>query len=136
LVRALVARGAQLSTKETQDLRSIWLLKRAAFEGAIATRSENPLVWLILKTADPRDSDSRNGILPTLQPADAPLLNKATQLHGTPLYAALMVGSRLAGTLIEAGARLSPAECTDPAAMLSLGKLFQDQPHLQEAYEH
>jgi len=136
LVRALVARGAQLSTKETQDLRSIWLLKRAAFDGPIATRSENPLVWRILKTADPRDSDARNGILPTLQPADAPLLNKATQLHGTPLYAALLVGSRLAGTLIEAGARLAPAESTDPAAMLSLGKLFQDQPHLREVYEH
>jgi hypothetical protein len=126
LVRALVARGAQLSTKERQDLRTVWLLKRAAFEGPIATRNENPLVWRILKTADPRDADARNGIFPKLNPDDTPLLNKATRLHGTPLYAALLVGSRLAGTLIEAGARLSPAEHTDLAAKMSLGKLFQD----------
>src|SRR5262249_21677502 len=81
IVRALTARGAQLSDDE-RDLKFAWLLKFALHEGPITTSRENPLVWRIVKRELSRDSLE-------LRPEEISLLNVPTSLHGTPLYAAL-----------------------------------------------
>jgi hypothetical protein len=88
IVVALLSRGAALTPEETEDWDNVWLLRRATFEGPITTRQENPLVWRLLEMADPRGRYIRDGKEFDLTPADFPLLNIPTRLHGTPLYLA------------------------------------------------
>jgi hypothetical protein len=135
LVRALVARGARLGPKESLSLRNTWLLKRAAYDGPLTTRKENPLVWRILSGADPRGPYVVNGKQFTLEPGDIPLLNTSTRLDGTPLYTALrMRWTPVATSLVEAGARLSAEENLEPAAIVSLNALFEARPELRGVY--
>ena len=55
------------------------------------------------------------------------MLNRSTRLHGTPLYAALVLyDDSLAVQLIQAGARLSPEESRDPAGEQGLKDFFEN----------
>jgi hypothetical protein len=130
LVRALLARGADFSKEERKDIWNHWLLRLAMFEGPVTTRTENPLVWRIVKF--PFDGEDF-----PLVPEDAPLLNRPTRLHGTPLFLALLrSGSQmnLPKVLVERGARLSDEEQQNPAAMASLERLFRQFPKLCGVY--
>jgi len=130
IVRALVAHGAHLGADENTVLDNRWRLRRAMHEGPITTASENPLVWRIL-------TRKRDGVtLFSLHKDEIPLLNKSTELHGTPLYAALTEDGRDAyAELINAGARLSREEERDVAASQALSRAFGIFPELQSAYE-
>jgi hypothetical protein len=129
VVRALVAHGAYFGQDERNDLKRAWLLRRALHEGPITTASENPLVWRILTRK--RDGTT----LFKLRKDEIPLLDTSTQLHGTPLYAALLQdGPDAYRELIEAGARLSPEEQRDTAAAGSLARVFEHDEDLRYAY--
>jgi hypothetical protein len=129
LVRALVSRGAHFGPNEDADLDLQWRLKRALHDGPVSTASENPLVWKILTKKMARESFF------LLEKDDLPLLNKTTQLHGTPLHAAMLVRMEgLYSELIEAGARLSEAEERDSASAAALGRMLEFNPALRQAY--
>jgi hypothetical protein len=146
LVRGLLARGARLSPDEAMDLRKTWLLRRALFEGPVRTSDENPLVWRIithnrgekplnpLTDKMPPRSDTPPPFI--LKPSDLPLLNRPTQLHGTPLYAALLDNAPdVCGVIIHAGGKLSAGEERDVAAASALRTLFERNPGLKAAYD-
>jgi hypothetical protein len=62
--------------------------------------------------------------------------HKGTQLHGTPLYAALLQdGPDAERELILAGAHLSPEESQNPAAAAALTKVLSRDFELKRAYE-
>src|SRR5262249_51885442 len=118
LVRALVSRGGHLNGDEATDLRKTWVLRRALYDGPVTTGRENPLVWRIVTrggAATPRPFNPFTDTLPprsdgpvpfSLQPEELALLNRSTRLHGTPLYAALLVDSRdTCRVIIRAGGR-------------------------------
>lgn len=130
LVRALHARGARLAPEEQLDLRRTWLLRLALHDGPITTAEENPLVWRLV-------TRRRDGVtLFELEEGEVPLLNRATRLHGTPLYAALLQeGFDAYPVLVNAGARLSDRETSDPAAAAALVRLFERFPELRRSYE-
>ncbi len=130
LVRALLARGAQLSADESKDMRNSWALKVALLEGPSDTQSVNPLTWRILKRPDPAAPLS-------LRDGERPLVNRPTLWHGTPLYAAMLRSAKALGPLrelIEAGARLTQEEERDPAPMSVLVDVFREFPHLCDVY--
>jgi hypothetical protein len=129
VVRVLVAHGARFGPGETANLRNQWLLRRALFDGPIATESENPLVWRIL-------TRKRDGVTPfSMQPGEEPLLNKSTRLHGTPLYAALLQDAPDAYTgVIKAGGRLSAGEERDTATVAALEWVLARDFDLRRAY--
>jgi hypothetical protein len=146
LVRALVAHGGHLSADEATDLRKTWVLRRALYDGPVATATENPLVWRIV-THDrgptkpfnpftdkiPERSDTPPPFL--LKESDIPLLSRATGLHGTPLYAALLDNANdVCAVIIKAGGRLSADEERDPAASAALQAVFERAPDLRSAY--
>ena len=146
LVRALVAHGGQLSRDEATDLRKTWVLRRALYDGPVSTATENPLVWRIV-THDRGDSVRFNPLTDELPPRrngppgfllkedEVPLLNRATRLHGTPLYAALLDNSMdVCRVIIHAGGRLSAQEERDPAAMAALQDVFEREVGLRLAY--
>jgi hypothetical protein len=146
LVRALVAHGGHLSGDESTDLRKTWILRRALYDGPVTTASENPLVWRIV-THDRGHSKPFNPLTDKLPPRrdgpapfslkedEIPLLNRTTRLHGTPLYAALLVDDRDAcSVIIKAGGRLSAEEERDPAAAAALQDVFHRDGSLQLAY--
>jgi hypothetical protein len=131
IVRSLVAHGARFTPVERTDLWRSWELRRALFDGPVTTESENPLVWQILKR------DREGGEAFTIAKDELPLVNKATSLHGTPLYAALLTnGLYIFPELVNAGARLSPEEERDPAAAKALAEMLQKRPELRTVYEH
>ena len=149
LVRGLVARGAKLSGEEAMDLHKTWLLRRALFDGPVRTAEENPLVWRIV-THDrgepkPKPFNPLTDPLPprsdtpppfVLKTGDLALLNRATELHGTPLYAALLDNAPdVCGVIIHAGGRLSAGEESDLAAGAALRSLFERNPELKTAYD-
>jgi hypothetical protein len=102
-------------------------LKRALLDPPFDTQTENPLVWRILKRG--------NGEQITLGAGEMPLINKPTRLYGTPLYAALLTnGFYIFPDLVNAGARLSPAEERDPAAAKALARMFEQRPELRAVY--
>jgi len=146
LVRALVAHGGHLNADEARDLHKAWVLKRALFDGPVRTATENRLVWRIV-THDRGDSSLFNPFtdkfpLPRDGPAgfllkedEVPLLNRATRLHGTPLYAALLDDAMdVCSVIIHAGGRLSAKEQHDPAAMAALQNVFERSADLLLAY--
>lgn len=145
LIKGLIARGARLSGEEAADLRTSWLLRRALHEGPIATARENALVWRIV-THDRGPSKPFRPLVDTLprpgtEPAfvirgdEAALLNRATQLHGTPLYAALLdKAADVAGVVIRAGGRLSAGEEQDAAVTAALRSFFEQNPELEGVY--
>ena len=116
LVRGLASRGAMLTPREATDLRKSWLLRRALYDGPVRTSEENPLVWRIV---------THTGGSPfSIRPNELPLLNRATTLHGTPLYAALLDNRPdICHAIINAGGRLSASEQSDPAAAAALQSL-------------
>lgn len=129
IIRALVAKGAQLGADERTNLRWAWKVRMALHEGPVTTEQENPLVWRIV-------TRERGKGLFTLLPEEKEWLNKPTRLHGTPLYAALLVDSPDAlRVLIPAGARLSEEEERDPAAQAELAKVFQREEDLKYSYK-
>jgi hypothetical protein len=131
VIRRLVDSGVRLDPAEATNLRKSWLVRRAVYQGAVRTREENPLVWRIVNPKPAAVSDT--GF--SLAPADLPLLNRPTSLHGTPLYAALLVhASGACGVIIAAGGRLSGDEERDPAATSALENLFDREPELRAAY--
>ena len=66
---------------------------------------------------------------------EIPLLNKTTQLHGTPLYAALLQAAPdVIRSSFNAGARLSREEERDPAAAEALANLLEHSFELRRAY--
>ena len=146
LVRALVARGGHLSTDEATDLRKTWALRRALYDGPVATATENPLVWRIVRhdrddskpfnpftDKFPERSDTPAPFL--VKEAEIPLLNRTTRLHGTPLYAALVDNANdVCGVIIKAGGRLSADEERDPAASGALQAVFERNPDLRATY--
>ena len=147
LVRVLVSRGAHLNADEAADLRKTWVLRRALLDGPVTTRSENPLVWRIV-THDRGDSKPFNPLTDQLPPrrdspapfslkeTEMPLLNRSTQLHGTPLYAALLDDARdVCSVIIKAGGRLSAEEERDPAGTAALNGVFEHDPDLRAAYK-
>jgi hypothetical protein len=147
LVRGLVARGARLSGEEATDLHKAWLLRRALFDGPVRTAEENPLVWRIV-THNRGESKPFNPLTDQLPPrSDTPppfvlktsevaLLNRATQLHGTPLYAALLDNEPdVCGVIITAGGKLSAGEESDVAPASALRSLFERNPALKTAYD-
>jgi len=146
LVRALVAHGGHLNKDEATDLRKTWVLRRALFDGPVTTASENPLVWRIV-THQRGDSILFNPFTDKLPPRrdgparfllredEVPLLNRATRLHGTPLYAALLDNSiNVCSVIINAGGRLSAEEEHDPAAMAALQEVFEREADLRLVY--
>jgi hypothetical protein len=146
LVRALVAHGGHLSADEAQDLYKTWVLRRTLFDGPITTRSENPLVWRIV-THERADSKPFNALTDPLPPRrdvpaafrlkadEMPLVNRVTQLHGTPLYAALLDNAAdVCSVIIRAGGSLSAEEERDPAAAAALEKVFERDGGLRLAY--
>jgi hypothetical protein len=146
LVRALVAHGGHLNSGEATDLHKTWVLRRALYDGPVATASENPLVWRIV-THDRGDSkpfnpltdklpSRRDGAAPfILKEDEIPLLNRPTRLHGTPLYAALLDNaSDVCGVIVKAGGHLSAEEQRDPAAVVALQSVFERDPDLRVAY--
>ena len=129
LVRVLVAHGAQLSIDERSDLWRSWELRRALFDGPVTTESENPLVWRIVK----RDTSSRAPF--AISKEELPLVNQPTKLHGTPMYAVLLTKDvYIFPELVRAGARLSPEEEEDPAAVKSLEEMFDRRPESRAVY--
>src|SRR5579872_1203762 len=129
VVRSLVAHGAHLAPDEQNILRVQWRLRCALHDGPIATSSENPLVWRIIT----RKRDGTNLFL--LRKEEIPLLNTPTELHGTPLYAALLEDAPDAyRELIKAGGRLSASEEQDPAAQASLQRVLQSDFELKTQY--
>ncbi len=145
LVRGLVARGARLTAEESADLRKSWALRRALFEGPVKTAEQNPLVWRIV-THDRGKPKPFNPLTDPVPDRSAPafvlaadehaLLNRPTDLHGTPLYAALLDNAPdVCAVLIQAGARLSSQEQNDPAASAALRELFNRAPELKGVYE-
>jgi len=102
----------------------------AMHDGPINTASENPLVWRIL-------TRRRDGVtLFRLRKDEMPLLNQNTELHGTPLYTALLQDAPdLFPELINAGARLSAEEERDPAAQAALARVFEHDLELRTKYE-
>jgi hypothetical protein len=129
VVRALVAHGAHFGAGEIGDIQIQWRFKRAMHKGPVNTASENPLVWRILTRTRGDGKPFR------LQPDELALLNKSTEIHGTPLYAALIEdGFDLFTDLVKAGARLSKDEELDPAASQALQQAFQRFPDLQREY--
>jgi hypothetical protein len=129
VVRSLVTHGAQLNGDERTNLWRSWQLKRALLDPPFDTQTENPLVWRILKR--------ENGEQITLHSDEIPLINKSTRLHGTPLYAALLTnGFYIFPELVNAGARLSPAEERDQAAAKALAQMFEQRPELRSVYLH
>ncbi len=147
IVRVLVAHGAHLDSAEAADLHKSWALRRALLEGPVTTASENPLVWSIVthERADAKPFDPLTGHLPShdggpapfeLKPSDIALVNRATRLHGTPLYAALLDNNPNAcRAIIVAGGRLSADEQRDPAAAAALQGLFDRDPDSRAAYQ-
>jgi hypothetical protein len=146
LVRALVARGGHLNKDEATDLRKTWVLRRALYEGPVTTATENPLVWRIV-THDRGDSMRFNPFTDKLPPRrdrpagfllkedEIPLLNRATRLHGTPLYAALLDNAiDVCSVIIRAGGRLSPEEEHDSASMAALEDVFAREVDLRLVY--
>ena len=118
-VRALIARGAQLSEGERRDQMNAWLMKVALFDGPVTAETENPLLWRILKRTSASEPLA-------LRAEEVPFLNRATRLHGTPLWMAMLQsGNAFAAQLVEAGARLSEAEERDPAGSAALERLFR-----------
>jgi hypothetical protein len=112
LVRKLAQHGARLGEDGRASMWTSWLLRRALHEG-VETARDNPLVWRIVKKE-----------FSGLRVDDGRFLNKATPLHGTPLYAALLTDQwAVAEQLREAGARLSEQESQDPAAARVLEEL-------------
>lgn len=146
LVRALVAHGGHLSADEATNFRKAWTLRRALYDGPVATASENPLVWRIVthdrgptKPFNPFTDKipERSDIPPPflLKESEIPLLNRATGLHGTPLYAALLDNANdVCAVIIKSGGRLSPDEERDPAASAALQAVFERAPDLRVAY--
>lgn len=128
VVRALVAHGAHLSGDRKNDLRERWRLKMTLNEEPDNTASENPLVWRIV-TIDKDAFFSLHG-------DEIPLLNKSTNLYGTPLCAALLKRDLVNGSvlyylffeLLNAGAHLSKEEERDPAVTASLKRAAADDP--------
>jgi hypothetical protein len=147
LVRGLVARGARLSADEARDLRKTWLLRRALYDGPVRTPEENPLVWRIVthNQSEPTPFNPLTDKLPPrsdtpppflLKTGEFPLLNRTTQLHGTPLYAALLDNAPdVCGVIIAAGGKLSADEERDIAAASALRSLFERDPGLKAAYD-
>jgi hypothetical protein len=119
VVKTLVGHGARFGANEPANLRQQWLLRRAMHEGPITTASENPLVWRIL-------TRKRDGVTPFfIRKEEIPLVNVSTELHGTPLYAALLQDGPDAYTeVIRAGGRLSAEEEKDPATQAALAKVL------------
>ena len=71
----------------------------------------------------------------SLKEAEIRFLNRPTQLHGTPLYAALLDNAGDAcGVIIQAGGRLSTDEERDPATTAALRGLFERDPDLRRVY--
>lgn len=147
LIRALVEHGAQLSKEEATDLHKTWLVRRAMFEGPVTTATENHLVWRIVRH-DRGDSKPWNPLtepLPprsdtpvpfVIRPSEGELVNRATRLHGTPLYAALLDNAPdVCAVIIKAGGRLSPEEDHDPGASSALRSLFEHTPDLHTDYD-
>jgi hypothetical protein len=139
IVRALVAHGAHLNSEEATDIRNTWHLRRALYDGPVTTAKENPLVWRIVThnrgpskpfnpLTDPIPERSSSPAPFVLTDSDTALLNRSTQLHGTPLYAALLDNATdLCAVLLKAGAQLSPEEQKDPAATTALRYLHAPQ---------
>jgi hypothetical protein len=117
IIRALVAQGARLQPQEQMRLWRTWELRRALHEGSVMTAAENPLVWRMITHAnDPLK----------IGPDDGPWLNQATALHGSPMYAALLMESVPAfAELWKAGARLTAEEEHDPAAAQAVGDMLR-----------
>jgi hypothetical protein len=116
VIRALAAQGAKLQPRENTRLWRTWELRRALYDGPVTTATENPLVWRIV--THPNDP-ARIG------PADQALLNKPTALHGSPMYASLLIESVPAFLeLWKAGARLTAEEEHDPAAAQAFGDML------------
>jgi hypothetical protein len=147
LVRGLVARGAKLSGDEALDLTKTWRLRRALYDGPVRTAEENPLVWRIV-THNRGESKPFNPLTDKLPPrsntpppfllrtSELALLNRTTQLHGTPLYAALLDDAPdVCGVIINAGGKLSAEEQRDVAAASALRSLFERNPELKPAYD-
>jgi hypothetical protein len=148
LVRGLVARGAHLSPEEAQDLHKSWLLRRALHDGPVRTAEENPLVWRIVthdRGSEPKPFNPLTDQLPPrsdtpppfiLRSSDHALLNRATDLHGTPLYAALLDNAPdVCAVIVTAGGRLSATEERDPGAAAALRNLLDRDPDLKSAYD-
>jgi hypothetical protein len=71
-----------------------------------------------------------------LKPSELPLLSQSTQLHGTPLYAALLDDQEDAcRVIIRAGGRLSAEEARNPAAAAALKLLFERNRDLRPSYD-
>jgi hypothetical protein len=147
LVRALVAHGGHLSAGEATDLRKTWVLRRALYDGPVATATENSLVWRIIRhdRGDSKPFDPFTDKFPErsdtpapflVRETEIPLLNRAARLHGTPLYAALRDNAKdVCGVIIKAGGRLSADEERDPAASEALRALLERAPELRAAYK-
>lgn len=146
LVRALVAHGGHLNKDEATDLRKTWLLRRALYDGPVTTATENPLVWRIV-THDRGNSILFNPFTDKVPPRrdgpghfflkedELPLLNRATRLHGTPLYVALLDNAMdVCSVIINAGGRLSAEEENDPAAIAALQGVFEREADLRLTY--
>jgi hypothetical protein len=150
LVRALVAHGGHLTADEATDLRKTWALRRALYDGPVRTATESPLVWRIVthdrgdsipfnpftdKLPPRRDGPARFLLSFLLKEDEVPILNRATRLHGTPLYAALLDNAiDTCSVTINAGGRLSAEEEHDPAATAALQDVFEREPDLRLAY--
>ena len=128
VVRSLVAHGAHFAADEI-SLRDQWKLRLALHDGPITTIDENPLVWRIVT----RQRDGSN--IFALREDEIPLANRSTTLHGTPLYAALVVDAPDAvSEVIKAGGHLSTEEARDPAAAATLEQVFAHDPGLRQDY--
>lgn len=146
LVRVLVEHGAHLAAGEATDLRKSWLLRRALYDGPVTTASENSLVWRIVthRQTEPKPFNPLTDKLPPridsparfqLKEDERRVLNTVTQLHGTPLYAALLDNAKeTCRVIIEEGGRLSPEEEHDTAAAAALQTIFDSDPDLRAAY--
>ena len=147
LIRALVEHGAHLTAEEATDLHKTWLVRRALFDRPVTTATENPLVWRIVRH-DRGDSKPWNPLTEPLpprndspvpfvvRPSETELLNRATRLHGTPLYAALLDNAPdVCAVIIKGGGRLAPEEAHDPGASSALRALFEHTPDLRTEYE-
>lgn len=104
--RLMIERNASLGDGAA-ELYLVWrrerIGKHAAFEPA-TTASENPLVWELV---------NQRPVTAWLKPE---LVNRATTLYGSPLRAALLMDIRdRTEELVQAGARLTPAELAEPA---------------------
>jgi len=130
IVRSLVAHGAHLGPDEKTDIWRSWQLRRAMFDGPVTTSTENPLVWRILKWNQAAGEQFK------IAKEDLPFINVPTKLHGTPLYAALVMnGYYIFPDLVKAGARLSPSEEKDPAATKALAEMLEKRPEVRTIYK-